>query len=201
MDTIGLERQLEIDDLRIALARNRTLPDVTFSGSFATRAQAGGQSESYEGLLGPSSDSSFLRLSARIPLGNRAAKAELLRSRLIRLQDRVLLDDLKQVIRQQVMDAMADLEANWRRILSAEQGVLSAYREYEVELSQFQLGNRLSTDVLLAADRHASARVRQIQAFTSYEIAQINLAQATGTLLGYGRIEIKPVTLSRIDSL
>ena len=65
-----------------------------------------------------------------------------------------------------------------------------------MEKSQFQLGARLSTDVLLAAGRHANAQLRQIQAFTRYEIAQINLARATGTLLGYGRIEITPVTLS-----
>lgn len=95
---------------------------------------------------------------------------------------------------------MAALEENWRRILSAEQGVLSAYREYEVEKSQFQLGARLSTDVLLAAGRHANAQLRQIQAFTRYEIAQINLARATGTLLGYGRIEITPVALSRNEA-
>ena len=95
MDTIRLERQLEIDDLQIALARNRTLPDVTFSGSFATRTQAAGLSESYEGFLGQSYDSSFLGLSARIPLGNRAAKADLLWARLVRLRDRVRLDDLK----------------------------------------------------------------------------------------------------------
>jgi len=96
---------------------------------------------------------------------------------------------------------MSALEENWRRILSAEQGVLSAYREFEVEKAQFELRNRLSTDVLLAAGRHADARLRQIQAFTRYEIAQISLAQATGTLLGYGRIEITPVTLSRNDAL
>ena len=201
MDTIRLERQLEIDDLRIALARNLTLPDVTFSSSFAARSQAGGLTESYENLPGQSYGSSFFGLSASIPLGNRAAKAELLRARLVRLQDRVQLDELKQGIRQEVLDAMSALEENWRRILAAQQGVLSAYREYEVEKSQFQLGARLSTDVLLAAGRHANAQLRQIQAFTRYEIAQINLARATGTLLGYGRIEITPVTLSQNDSL
>lgn len=200
MDTIRLERQLEIDDLQIALARNRTLPDVTFSGSFAARSQAGGLSESYENLPGHAYGSSFFGLSASIPIGNRAAKAAVLRTRLVRLQDRVLLDELKQGIRQEVLNAMSAMEENWRRILSAEQGVLSAYREYEVEKSQFQLGARLSTDVLLAAGRHANAQLRQIQAFTRYEIAQINLARATGTLLGYGRIEITPMTLSRNEA-
>lgn len=197
MDTIRLERQLEIDDLQVALVRNRTLPDVTFTSSFAARSQAGGLTQSYENLPGRSYGSSFFGLSASIPVGNRAAKANLLRARLVRLQDRVLLDELKQGIRQEVLDAMAALEENWRRILSAEQGVVSAYRDYEVEKTQFQLGRRFSTDVLLAAGRHANAQLRQIQAFTRYEIAQINLARATGTLLGLGRIEITPVTLSR----
>jgi hypothetical protein len=39
--------------------------------------------------------------------------------------------------------------------------------------------------------------LRQIQAFAEYEIAQVNLARATGTLLGYGKVTLNPTTINK----
>jgi outer membrane protein len=72
---------------------------------------------------------------------------------------------------------------------------VAAYRDYKVEQSQFQLGVSTSTFVLLAASRLADAQLRRIRAFAEYEIAQVRLAGATGTLLGRGRIQLEPAVL------
>jgi outer membrane protein TolC len=48
---------------------------------------------------------------------------------------------------------------------------------------------------LLAASQLASAQSRQINAFVSYEITQVQLARATGTLLGRGEVRLQPATL------
>ena len=117
------------------------------------------------------------------------------RARLIHTQDRVSRSRIKQNIEQDVYESVNDLERNWRRILAAEQGVLAAYRDYRVEQSQFQLGRRTSTDVLFSATRLADAQLSRIRAFADYEIAQIDLARATGTLLGHGRVCLEPIDL------
>jgi outer membrane protein TolC len=88
-----------------------------------------------------------------------------------------------------------NLQQSWRRILAAEQNVVTAAREYRVEQLQFRLGQRTSTEVLSAASSLGEAQAGRINAFVGYEIAQVNLASATGTLLGHGRVQLPPATL------
>lgn len=195
MDMVQLEQALTIDDLDIELARNATVPDVLLSYTYTARTQNGTVADAFRDLTSHAANGHSIGLSAAIPLGNRAAKARLQSARLARVQDRADRARLDQIVRQDVYEAASDLDQNWRRILAAEQGVTAAYRDYQVEQSQFQLGRRTSTDVLFAATRLADAQLSRIRAFADYEIAQINLARATGTLLGYGRITLTPIDL------
>lgn len=195
MDMIRLERQLAIDELDIERARNAILPDVTLTSSYAARNQGSGWADSYNRFADERFENLSVGLSASIPLGNEVAKARLRRVRLARIRDRTQRDQLKQFVQQEVQEAVNDLESSWRRILAAEQGVKAAYRDYHVEQSQFRLGIRNSTDVLLSATRLAGVQLARIQAYAAYEIAQINLTRATGTLLGHGRIQLEPVAL------
>ncbi|MBN2130579.1 MAG: TolC family protein, partial [Sedimentisphaerales bacterium] len=195
MDVLQLEQSLTIDDLNIELARNATRPNLTLSYTYTARTSNNTVSEAFRDLTSHSADSHAIGISAAIPLGNRAAKARLQSARLARIQDLADRERLEQGVRQDVYDAVSDLDKNWRRILAAEQGVTAAYRDYQVEQSQFQLGRRTSTDVLYAATRLADAQLSRIRSFADYEVAQINLARATGTLLGYGHVTLEPIDL------
>jgi outer membrane protein TolC len=195
MDMIQMELRLAIDQLDIELAENATLPELTFGYTFTTRAQ----SDTICQALGLLADNSFpshsIGLSTRIQLGNKAAKARLRRVQLQRMQTLISRERLHIEIRQQVHEAVNELRQNWRRILAAAENVTAAYRDYEVEQAQFQLGNRTSTEVLRSAEALAEAQLRKIRAFVEYEIAKVNLARTTGTLLGYGRIQLEPIDL------
>jgi len=195
MDMVAQELYLAADELDIELARNATLPDLALQGSYYGGAQSSQLGHAFGDLGHVTSDEYTVGLSALIPIGNRAAKARLQRARLQQLQDRLNRERLEQTIRQQVYDAVDDLKRNWRRILAAEQGVAAAYRDYRVEQSQFQLGLSTSTDVLYSATGLANAQLSRIYAFAEYEIAQVNLARATGTLLGYGQILLDSVNM------
>jgi len=195
METVALELSLAIDEIDIELARNATLPSVTFDYSFAARSRSGTIGSAIEDLADNSFPDHSIGLSAAIPIGSEAAKARLYRARLEQLRNRLTRDQLQLMIRQEVQEAVNELGQNWRRILAAAQGVEAAYRDYRVEQSQFQLGFRTSTEVLYAAARLADAQLRKIWALVEYEIAQINLARATGTLLGYGKIQIEPMSI------
>jgi outer membrane protein TolC len=195
MEMIELEQLLTIDDLNVELARNDVLPDLTFNYSYAGQTQGRNVGSALGHLTSGTFDDHTVGLSAIFPLGNQAAKARLRSARLTRIQDLAIRDRLRQNIRQDVYDAVSELDKNWRRILAAEQGVIAAERDYKVEQSQFQLGRRTSTDVLFAVTRLAEAQLSKIYALVDYEIAQINLARATGTLLGFGQISISPVDI------
>jgi len=151
METIQVELQLVIDELDIELARNATLPDLSFRYSHAAQMQVGDAAHALGDFGNKFSDEHSIGLSASIPLGNRAAKARLERARLQQLQDQASYARLRQFIQQQLYDSARALSNSWRRILAAEKTVDAAYRDYKVEQSQFQLGVRTSTDVLDSA--------------------------------------------------
>jgi outer membrane protein len=193
MEMVELEQLLTIDDLNIELSRNSLLPDVTFSYTYSASTQDSSLGNTFGELRSDSFNDHSVGISATIPMGNRAAEARLQRAKLEKIQDISTRDTYRQIIRQQVYEAVSELQGSWRRILAAEQGVTAAYRDYQVEQSQFQLGVSTSTDVLYSATGLADAQLRRIYAFADYEIAQINLARATGTLLGHGQVSIASV--------
>ncbi|MEJ2705384.1 MAG: TolC family protein [Sedimentisphaerales bacterium] len=141
------------------------------------------------------SDTHSFGLSASIPMGNRAAKARLERARLQQLQNQISYADFRLSIRKEVYDAVRELNNSWRSILAAEKDVEAALRTYKVEQSQFEIGNRTSTEVLDSAAALAGAQLGRIHAIVEYEVAQIYLARATGTLLGHSRVILEPTDL------
>ncbi len=97
------------------------------------------------------------------------------------------------VIEAEVLDAIDNVESSWQRILAGQQNSVLAGRLYEAEKRQFELGSRTSTEVLDAQAKLADAQSAEIRALTDYKIAMVELAQATGTLLGAANIEWEPL--------
>ena len=93
----------------------------------------------------------------------------------------------------EVLSAIDQLEANWQSILASRQNAILAGRLYDAEKRQFELGLRTSTDVLDQQARYANAQSAEIKALTEYQIAQIDLAYATGTLLGAAKVGWEPI--------
>jgi outer membrane protein len=200
MELAELEFRLAIDDIDIALARNDLLPLLNLEYAYVAGGQASDTGGAFEDLFRDPRQDHRIGLSAAIPLGNRAAEARYRRARLEMVRSELSRQQQQQRIRQEVYDAVDGLQQNWRRILAAEQGVIAAYRDYRVEQSQFQLGRRTSTEVLQAASRLAGEQLRRIGAFADYEITQVLLARATGTLLGRGHIQLPPAILTGKES-
>ncbi len=195
MEMAQLELQLAIDELDMERARNAKLPLVMLDYTYRPSGRSGALGRALERVAGNSSDDHSVGLSATIPLGNEVAKARYRRARLERLQSQLEIERFELFIEQEIYEAVNELRQNWRRILAAEQGVVAARRDYEVEQSQFRLGQRTSTDVLFSATRLGDAQLRRVRAFAEYEIAQVRLARATGTLLGYGNIHLEPIDI------
>jgi outer membrane protein len=192
MEMIQLELRLAINDLDVELAKNDTLPRLDLDYSYTAAGQAGSTGGAFDDVFDRPTEDHAVGVSAVVPLGNRAAQARLRRARLERIRNQMDRERIGQFVRQEVYEAADGLKQNWRRILAAEQGAVTAYRDYQVEQQQFQLGVSNSTAVLYAASRLADAQLRRIRAFVGYEVAQVRVARATGTLLGRGNIQLQP---------
>ncbi|HPO69518.1 MAG TPA: TolC family protein, partial [Anaerohalosphaeraceae bacterium] len=78
---------------------------------------------------------------------------------------------------------------------ASRQSALLEERLYQAEIRQFEIGLRTSTDVLAAQANFANAQSAEINALTEYQISLVDLAYATGTLLGSAQVEWAPASL------
>jgi hypothetical protein len=77
-------------------------------------------------------------------------------------------------------------------VLAARQTVILEDRTFKAEQRQFDVGGSTSTNVLDAATRLAAAQLSEARALADYQISQVDLAFATGTLLGASRVSWQP---------
>jgi outer membrane protein TolC len=192
MEMLELELQLAIDASTVDFERNGTLPLFVLDYSYTINGLGQSYNDAFHELGKAEYSDYSVALRAEIPIGNLEARSRLRRAVLQRIQRLATREQRRLAIRQEVYDALDQLEQNWQRILAARQEVILAGRTYEAEKRQFEVGMRTSTEVLEAAARLAGAQSREIRALASYEIAQIDIAYSTGTLLGRGGVVWEP---------
>jgi outer membrane protein TolC len=192
MAMLEVELGLARDVASINVARNATLPLVALDYTYSVNGLGPNWDDSFK-MLGDS-DFTDHRLGVRlqVPIGNQSALSRLRQAMLRRLQTLATRDQRDLQIRQEVFNAVDQLEATWQRILAARQRVVLAARVVEAEQRQFNQGLRTSTDVLDAQTRLANAQSSEVQAVAEYQIAQVDIAQATGTVLGASRVTWQP---------
>jgi outer membrane protein len=193
MELLELQLQLLQDASTVTYARNQTLPLVTLSYNYNISGTGENRGDSWDMLFGTDFTTHNVGLQAVIPLGNEAAKSRLrqyLYTRRQRLANRANREDL---IRQEVLNAVDQVEANWQRILAARQTSILNGRLYEAEQRQFEQGLRTSTDVLDAQIRFANAQSSEIAALADYQISLVDVAYATGTTLGSAKVRWEPI--------
>jgi outer membrane protein TolC len=192
MEMLELELRLLADAANIRFAQNQTLPALDLTASYSIQGLGGSSQDSFHTLEKNKFESWSIGATLDVPLGNEGARARLRQAILTRLQRLSTREARKLLIRQDVADAVDRIEAGWERILATRQSTILSTRELQAEQRQFDVGAATSTDVLDAAARLAVAQLTEIQAITDYQIAQIDLAAATGTLLGAAHIQWDP---------
>ncbi|MEM7623945.1 MAG: TolC family protein, partial [Planctomycetota bacterium] len=192
-ELLEIELNLARDAANIAFQRNQALPLLALDYTYSIN----GLGAAFEEALRVASENRFeswtLGVSAEVPLGNAQRKAAVQQAVLTRLQRLATQDSRRQSIRREVLDAVDNIESGWQRILAARQAVALNTRTLEAEQRQFDVGRSTSTDVLDADAQLAESRLSEIQSVVDYQIAQIDLAFATGTLLGAAKVEWGPL--------
>jgi outer membrane protein TolC len=194
MELLDLELQLAIDAERVALARNEALPLFTMDYQYQVLGDDGGLASAY-GSLGDA-DPFIASVNASIPLGNEARRARLSQAITRRLQRLATKESRVQTITQEVHDAVDNVRGAWRRVVAARLEARFAERTLLAEQRQFDVGLRTSVEVLDANARVADAQSREVEAAAQYETSLVDLAFATGTVLGEAQVTMpgpKPV--------
>jgi outer membrane protein TolC len=195
MEMLELELQIAKDFATIDYARNQLLPLVTMDYRYNVNGLGGTREDSFDLLFDKRFEDHQIGLQLLVPLGNEAAKSQLRQALYQRMQRLASRDSREALIELEVLDAIDYLEANWQRILAGRQRTILDSRLFEAEKRQFELGLGTSTDVLDAQTTYADAYRAEILALVEYQIALVDLAYATGTLLGAAKVRWEPIVL------
>ncbi|MDG2132040.1 MAG: TolC family protein [Phycisphaerales bacterium] len=187
MEMLELEIQLAVDATTIDIRRNEALPVFAFDYQYSIQGDDKTFDAAY-GALGDS-DSHRIGVNGEIPIGNAQRENRLSAAILQRVQRLATREARSQAIESEVFDALDRLREAWQSILAARLETVLAARTAVGEERQFEVGIRTSTDVLDAQSRLADAQSREVQSLAAYQIALVDIAFATGTLLGQSKVE------------
>jgi outer membrane protein TolC len=199
MEMLELELRLAADAAAIGIERNRALPLFTLDYTYRVNGLGGSMQDSFRTLERNRYEDWELGLNFQVPLGNEAAKARIREAILTRVQRLSTKEARQQAIRQEVLNALDTIDGTWQRILAARQSVILNTRALQAEQRQFDVGRSTSTDVLDAATKLADSQSAEIRALTDHQISQVDLAFATGTLLGADKVAWAPVEKPAMD--
>lgn len=189
MEMLELEILLARQAAAIGFAENQKLPLLALNYTYRVNGLAGSLGNSYDVLAQNEFEDWSIGLNAEFPIGNEAAKASLAQAMLSRLQSLASKEAREQTITTEIHNAVDNLQSTWHRILASRDSVLLNARLLEAESRQFDVGRTTSNDVLDADSNLANARLAEIRAIVDYQIAQIDLAVASGTLLGQAKVQ------------
>ncbi len=193
MEMLELELQLAQDLSSIEFAKNQALPSFLLDYQYRIGGLGATFRDANQQLGENNFESWSVGVTGEIPLGNEGAKSRVNQAILSRLQRLATKEARTQAIQQEVLAAVDSVEAAWQRIMAARQSAIASGRALQAEQRQFDVGDRTSTDVLNAAAQLADAQRSEIRALADYQISLVDLAFATGTLLGASKLDWSPV--------
>lgn len=202
IEMLELELALAADDLRIGFARNQTLPAISLDFEYGLLDRAGSPASAWRDSWDFDTGDYGIGIKGEIPVTNELRKAQLRKAILARQQRLATRSARELTIRQEVLDAIDVLNQNWQRIIAARQTVIAAGRTYEAELRQFDQGGRTMREVYEALAQLGDAQAREANAVLAYQISLIDVAFATGTLLGHAQVDfnsVAPRDITRTD--
>jgi outer membrane protein TolC len=193
---------LAVDQTRIRLAHNHLLPELDFTGTYASNGVGGTQfvngqrvtSSSLNQLFGFGYPTYAAQLSLSLPLKNRGAKADLGNALVARRSDLYGERQLREQIMLDVSNAVHQLEQAKLSIAASMQALDLARKNTAAEQRKYELGQGSIFLVLEAQTEEATAEQTLLQAQVGYQLALAGVEHATGELLAPYQVQIAELT-------
>jgi len=207
------ESQIDLTNRQITkkATRNALLPSVDLIGWYGTSSLGGvgavsgipttGYNNVVSTLFGGDYPDYAVGFSVNIPIRNRSAQADQVRSELEFRQAQMRLQQLQNQIRIDVRNAQFALQQNRARVDAAIKGRQLAQETMEAEEKKYALGASTSYNVLQTQRDLATAENNLVAAMTAYEKSKVALDQATGLTLTHLGIEVADAESGNVTKL
>jgi outer membrane protein TolC len=160
-----------------------------------------GYSDAFTDLFKNNAPDYAVGLNITIPLRNRAAQADQIRSQLEYRQAQLHLQQLQNQIGIEVRNAQFALLQNRARVESARKARDLAQQTFDVEQKKKALGASTSNLVLQADRDLAQAESNFVAAMSTYEKSRVELDRATGLTLSHAGIEVEDAVRGQVQQL
>lgn len=205
-------------DINRKAARNSLLPSLDFVASYGGSGLAGeqnpnitcgspnasappncmpansvprtGYNNAFARLFDNSNPNYAFGLQLSIPIRNRAAQADQVRSELEYRQAQLRMQQLQNQIGIEVRNAQFAVQQNRARVEAARKGRELAQQSLEAEQKKYSLGASTNFQVLQAQRDLAQAESALVQAMSAYEKSRVELDRVTGQTLSRNSIRM-----------
>jgi outer membrane protein len=215
-------------DLTKKAARNELLPTVDLVAWYGASALAGntnplsicppagpgtpglctttvlpptGFTDAFSNLFGYNAPDYAVGLSVNIPIRNRTAQADQVRSELEYRQAQVRLQQLQNQIGIQVRNAQFSVQQNRARVDAATSARQLASESLDAEQKKYALGASTNTLVLQAQRDLAQAESNVVTAMSAYEKSKVELDRVMGLTLTHNGIEIADAEAGKVTRM
>jgi len=163
-------------------AAGRFLPAGTF--------QRSGFPQSFHQLFTNNFPDYGIGVSVTIPIRNRSAQADQVRSELEYRQAQMRLQQLQNQVSIEVRNAQYALQQNRARVVAAQKAGTLAQQSLDAEQKKYALGASTNTLVLQAQRDLAQSSSNVVLAMTAYEKSRVELDRVTGLTLDHNNISL-----------
>jgi outer membrane protein len=160
-----------------------------------------GYSNAFTDLFKNNSPDYSVGINVNIPLRNRAAQADQIRSQLEYRQAQLHLQQLQNQIGIEVRNAQFALTQNRSRVNAARKARDLAQQTFDIEQKKKVLGASTSNLVLQADRDLAQAESNFVAAESTYEKSRVELDRATGLTLAHTGIEIEDAVRGTVQQI
>ena len=178
-------RLMEIEKIRTehSIAKNALLPELDLLASYNLNGLADSSSDSLDIATDADYDGWEVGVRFSYPLGSIESRNELKRTELALMQERSLLAQLHNEVRNEVRSAIRNINVSRKKTEVAKRGHDLALEKLRILLKSREVGLSTTRDVLEGEDDLAIARTEQISSVAEYFKAVTDYLQVTGTLL------------------
>jgi outer membrane protein len=199
LDLIELELGIVRDGIQVGYRENQILPIANLDFSYGLLDRDSSLDRALRAVPDGDHPDFAVGLSFEIPFTNQRQRALLDEAVLARARRLATRSARELKVRQEVHDTVDILRQNWQRVLAARQSVVVAGVNYDAERRQFEQGMRTMREVLEALSDLGDAQLAELRAIVEYQVAQVDVAFATGTLLGHARVDLSPLAMPGFD--
>ncbi len=140
-------------------------------------------------------------LTLNIPLRNREAQANQVRSELEYRQAQVRLHQLENQVRIEVRNAQFDVKQNRASVQAAQYAVDFSRQTLDADQQKLKVGLTTQTAILQDVSTLTSVESNLVSAKAAYEKSRIELDRATGLLLDHSNIDVADATRGQVTHL